>query len=89
MKEYLIKQIEEKRMLEKNNRFRIIKEDKKNNDYVTNSIIKEKEEEFEKKKKIVEEYKQYLDDQVKNVKKEVFMSDVEKNLNKKLLEKIQ
>ena len=89
MKEFLISQIEEKREKTIQERFKIKKEE---SNHIKEEFQKLRDEEtlyqIEKMKKVTE-YKKMLSDQIANKPEEQSMTETEKKINKKLLEKIK
>ncbi len=89
MKEFLVSQIEEKREKKVQERFKLKKEE---SNQMKEEFLKLKDEDkliqIEKMNKVTE-YKKMLSDQIASKPEEQSMTEIEKKINKNLLEKIK
>jgi hypothetical protein len=90
MKEYLRNQIQEKMQNDSQSRFTMYQTERKGNGEEAHfNITREELKKRIEKKEKMNQYKQELDEQIKQKNEEGYMNETEKRLNKKLLEKIK
>jgi hypothetical protein len=90
MKEYMRNQIQEKMQKDSQSRFTMYQTERKGNaEAASYNITREELKKRMEKKEKMNQYKQELDEQIKQKSEEGYMNETEKKLNKKLLEKIK